>query len=60
MEPAGANRTSAQEESFIAQRIERDLEAGRESNPANREFAYVKSEVTHLHLAPSHTESINI
>ena len=33
MEPAGANRTSAQEESFIAQRIERDLEAGREVEP---------------------------
>ena len=28
MEPAGANRTSAQEESFLAQRTERDLEAG--------------------------------
>jgi hypothetical protein len=39
MEPAGANRTSAQEESFIAQRTERDLETGAGIEPANREFA---------------------
>ena len=39
MEPAGANRTSAQEECFIAQRTERDLEAGAGVEPADREFA---------------------